>query len=89
MDVVIAYKPGADKLKNLELIYLLLTSNGSFALNIKPVHCRLKLLFLLEEKVMKFHAYIIGEYLMDIKMVERNTSYAQNLSEKLQFKHSN
>lgn len=68
MEVVIAYRHGADKLKNLELTYILLTSNGSFALNIKSVQCWLKLRFLLEGKVIYFHAF--GKHLMDIEVVE-------------------
>lgn len=70
MEVVIVYRHGADKLKNLELTYILLTSNGSFALNIKSVQCWLKLLFLLEGKVIYFHAYIFGKHLMDIEVME-------------------
>lgn len=78
--MVVTCKRGADKLNNLELTYTLLISDGSFALNIKSVRCWLKLLFLLEGKVIYFHAYMIGKYLMDINVVERNTSYTQNLS---------
>lgn len=80
MEVVIAYKRGADKLNNLGLTYTLLVSDGSFTFNIKSVHCWLKLLFLLERKVIYFHAYMIGKYLMDIKVVEINTSHGQKLS---------
>lgn len=80
MEVVIAYRYGADKLKNLELTYILLTSNGSSALHSKSMQCWPKLLFLLEGKVTYFHVYNVGKYLIDTKVVQRNMLYAQNLT---------